>query len=50
VEKEIFVYDTWDIINGLGGLVGLFLGTSVLSAADTLLTLLFGLLHRGHGV
>ena len=31
------MYDTWDIINGLGGLVGLFLGCSVLSMAEPVL-------------
>jgi hypothetical protein len=40
------VYDTWDIVNGLGGLVGLFLGSSVLSVVETFLTFIFRLLPR----
>jgi Amiloride-sensitive sodium channel len=39
------VYDTWDLINGLGGLFGLFLGTSVLSVVEPLLFFLIKMLH-----
>ncbi len=34
VEKEILVYDFYDLIGNVGGFLGLFLGVSVLSIYD----------------
>jgi hypothetical protein len=45
IEREIYVYDTWDLINGLGGLIGLFLGSSVLSLTEPLLIFLVKILR-----
>ncbi len=43
---EQYVYDTWDLVNGLGGLVGLFLGSSILSFTEGLILLILRLVHE----
>ena len=38
--KEQYVYDMSDLVNGLGGLVGLLLGSSLLSITEGFISLL----------
>jgi len=48
--KEQYVYDMSDLVNGLGGLVGLLLGSSVLSITEGFILNVLALFPRFKGV